>query len=372
MKTKFSYLTLLVIPLLLGFYSCSNNEDGEGVDSKEAKSVFLKISGSTPSTYSEGDPVGNNSTVGFTSGDLYFVNEGGAILKHYTLSSNATNSTNINITTAQGGTEIANLPGSTRAVHIVGNTPGLPVTGNISAVKAQVLEVSAQEDIEEVNLYGSGLLVAPVSPLTVYTCEVTLNPTIARIELTNITGSGVISNFNVDGIFIDNYYKEATVEGTVDAPDLISNGASAGPFNNETTEYPANLKPSIYDFYTSGLSAVSKIAAPATSGDVWGYNLFASSAGSAVPRIIIRLSNIQTSDGSIYSSPQFITVRGFRTVSGSAPLANIKSGEIYNIGAGALTFKETDLAPIPNLSLIDVNVEVTLATWTVVDVTPEL
>lgn len=223
------------------------------------------------------------------------------------------------------------------------------------------------------NLYGTNTLTL-VSGSN-YSSAVTLKPTVARIELTNITSSGVITGFQVDGIFIDNYYSQGSVGGTVVGGNLVNNGSVAATFTDNSSAYPTAVKTSLYDYYTTGLAAVTKIAKPATAGNVWGYNLFGNTAGSgsgsfAVPRIIIRISNITTNDLSTYSSPQFITVKGLK--SSGTSLTSLDAGKIYNIGAGALTFKETDLAPIPNVSAINVTVTVTLATWSVVAVTPEL
>lgn len=371
MKTKLSYLTLAVAALLLSFNSCSSNDDTEAIDNTDTKSVFLKLGKSTPTTHSVGAPVTNGDDVIFTSGDIYFVNASGAILKHYTISSALASPTNISLADALAGTPITNLPGNTEEVFVVGNTSGLPTSGNISAVKEHLIQVTAQDDINDVNLFGSGPIVDPISPATTYTCEVELSPTVARIELTDITASGVITGFSVDGIFVDYYYKQASADGSVDAADFVENGPSASAFANLSPQYPVGLKPSIYDFYDPALAATGVLAKPAGTGTVWGYNLFASTS-SAVPRVIIRLSNIATSDNSTYSGTQFITIRGFKTVSGSTSLTSIAAGNIYKIAAGGLVFKETDLSPIPNLNLIDVQVTINVVDWTVVGVTPEL
>ncbi|MFV0418895.1 MAG: hypothetical protein ACK5KT_09220 [Dysgonomonas sp.] len=375
MKTKFSKLTILVTFLLLGLSNCSNNEEIDGGGSNEAKSIYLKITSESPLTYGDGVPVSNATPVVFSSGYLYFTNASGAILAYYTLTSSDTDidtgGTNIKLGDIQLGKTISNLPGQVSAVHVVGNSSGLPTTGNISAVKAVALQASSQGTLSSVNLYGTNTLTL-VSGNN-YTCAITLKPTVARIELTNITSSGVITGFQVDGIFIDNYYSQATVGGTVVVGNLVNNGSVAATFTDNSLAYPTAAKTFLYDYYSSGLIAQTKIAKPATSGNVWGYNLFGNTAGSgsfAVPRIIIRLSNITTSDASTYTSPQFITVKGLK--SSGTSLTSLDAGKIYNIGAGALTFKESDLAPIPNVSAINVTVTVTLATWSVVAVTPEL
>ncbi|MDR1716002.1 MAG: hypothetical protein LBS20_09160 [Prevotella sp.] len=370
MKTKFKYVTLVAIALLLGFSSCSSNDETTVIDEGNPKTVSLKIGNGGPTPKSEGGALADGASITFTSGDLYFVNESGTILKHYTLSSDPASDTNINLDDVQAGTVISNLPGSVVAVHVAGNTADLPTSGNISAIQAATLEVATQVDIESVNLYGSGSLSDPLEEGDPYICNLTLSPTVARIELGDITGGGAVTSFKVEGIFIDNYYSEAGAGGIVDAENLADNGSDGDAFNDNTGAYPEALKPAIYDFYTGGLASASNVVSPATPGDVWAYNLFAASTGSAVPRIVIRLTDIETNDGSTIISPQFITIKGFKSAGTS--LTGIQAGKVYHIAAGSFEFDEEDLTPEPNLDPIDVDVTITLATWTVVPVETEL
>lgn len=368
MKTNLKYSTLAATILLTVFASCTK-ENPEIKPEEKPKSLFLKIdNGITP--HSESGATSSGTKVGLSSGNIYFVNASGTIVKHYTLSSGKTEGININLKEIEGGTTIENLPGSITNVHVTGNTPDLPASGNISAVKAAIIQIQTQKDIELVNLYGHNTLIPPVAPATNYTCIIDLNPTLARIELADITAKGAITGFEVEGIFIDNYYNTASVDGTIDETNLKSNGSDATIFNNETAAYPIGLKNAIYDFYNPALTATDKVVKPKESNHVWGYNLFASEEGSTVPRIIIRLKNITTNNGTTIANPQFITVKGF--VNGDAALKGIRSGEIYSIAAGSLSFDETQLTPVPNQNTIDVNVTINLAKWKVVNVTPEI
>lgn len=376
MKTKFKYLTFAAVSLFLGFTSCSNDDVvGEVSNSKETKSLFLKISNGDIATYGTGPTVVDNTDVDFNNGIIYFVNSDGMILKYYTLTDNASNDDNIKFSEIEAGTTIENLPGSVSNVHIVGNytgSPSLATSGNITAVTNKLLTVASQHDIENVNLYGTNTIVAagPLQPNR-YTCTINLRPTVARIELTDITASGVITSFKVDGIFIDNYYSQATINSTLNIANLQDNGTTAANFVGGSTVYPASLTPAIYDYYTSPLESVSNVVALADA-DVWRYSLFANNMGSETPRIIIRLSEIETTLESniTISGTRFITIRGFK--SGSTSLTGIKSGEIYNIGAGALVFDESNLTITPNEDKIEVEVTVTLAKWKVIPITPEL
>lgn len=373
MKTNFKYVMLMAAALVMGFSSCGNEEEtAGGQDNGTPKSLFLKISNG-PATYAKGGVVADATTVTFTSGDLYFTDASGVIKKHYTITSGVTSATNINMATlTNAGETITNLPGDVTAVYVVGNTSGLPTAGNISAVKSQALQVTSQGTITNVNLYGEVTTLTSTGTNT-YSCIVNLAPTVARIELTDIKAGGVITGFKVAGIFVDNYYSQAAVNGTVVVGNLKDNGAVATAFNDNSTQYPTSLKTFVYDWYASGLAASGSplVAKPATAGDVWGYNLFATAAGSTVPRIIIRLTDITatSASGITYTDDQFITIKGLKN---GSTLTTIEAGKVYNIGAGLFAFDETNLTPTPNLSTIDVEVKVTLATWSVVDVTPEL
>lgn len=370
---NFKYAFLMAAAIVLGFSSCSNDEDG-GItgDNSKPKSVFLKIE-QGPATYSESSVVGDQTEVNFSSGELFFTNGAGEILKHYTISSADTDAGNISMTDVKSGVSLKNLPGAISNVHVVGNVPSgvtLAKTGNISVVKNTVLGVAEQSDINKVNLYGTSALVDKGTTSSEknneYTATINLAPTVARIELTEITGGGDIQSFKVAGVFTDNFYKEASMEGKTAAAALIDNGADADIFKIPSTVYDVFANNTIYDWYTTGLLAVNKVAKPGSG--VWSYNVFAETTGTAVPRIVIRLENVVTTQGD--QGTQFITIKGMKDDSGK--LATIEAGKVYSISAGKLLFDETDIAEKPNQNLIDVEVKVTLATWKVVDITPEI
>lgn len=366
MKKQFKYFTLAIVALLMvGASSCSkddviDNGDGSG---KETKSVFLKISNG-PSTRAE-VPTQTAEPVAFNSGHLYFTSDDGTILRYHSIGDGE----DFTVAELTAGKNITNLPSTVTQVYVVGNTNVTAAT-NISIVKAQTLEVQSQGTIGNVNLYGEQKTFVGASPT--FTAAVTLAPTVARIELKDITAKpeSRITSFKVAGIFIDNYYADATVYETlgtlVDNSELL-----AADFTDKSTNYPKKLNPSIYDWGTWASAASTKKANPTNADNVWGYNVFATRGEatpivSVVPRIIIRLTDIETSGGISFPSPQFITIKGFKEVSA------IKSGHVYTIGAGALMFDETNLTPNPNDKPISVEVTVTLAKWVPVEVTPVL
>jgi hypothetical protein len=370
-KVNFKYLTLLAAALLLGFSSCGNDDETGGGANDDTKSVFLKISGDTPATYSEGAPQTATSVI-FSTGHLYFTDNSGVILEHYTLSSEETQDHNINISgLTTSGTRIENIPMSVTGVHIVGNVPSsvnIPTTGNISAVKAQALGVETQKNISNVGLYGSGTISDPSEPGEAYTSSVKLNPIVARIELPEIKVKGSeITAFKVDGIFVDNFYQSGQAAGEISPESLVTSNNDPAKYNDNVSPYLSAYKGTVYDSYTSGFAASdTPLAVKPESSNVWGYNLFASTQGSAVPRIIIRLSGI-TGSGE-YEDTMFLTVTGFS--SGGGDLFGIQAGRVYKITS--IEFEPEDISETPAKNTIDVEVTVTLATWTVVDVKPTI
>lgn len=364
MKTNFKYFTLAIVALLMiGVTSCSkddviDNGDGSG---KETKSVFLKISNG-PSTRAE-VPTQTAEPVVFKSGHLYFTDNAGVILRYHSIGSGA----DFTVDNLTEGQNITNLPSTVTQVYVVGNTNVTAAT-KISDVKAQVLQVESQGTISNVNLYGEDTEFTSTEG-NKFTAEVTLAPTVARIELTDITAKADsrITGFEVEGIFIDNYFSQAVIGGSVDNANLVPISTTAADYM-ESTKYPAALNPSIYDWYTSPLAAESQVAKPSVATNVWGYNVFANN--SAVPRIVIRLKNIVATGGLSFTSPQFLTIKGLHD--GTNSLSEIQSGHVYNIAAGALEFDETNLTPAPNMETIEVEVTVTVADWVVKSVTPEL
>lgn len=378
---------------MIGFASCSSDDEPtKGVEESATKSVVLKLSNG-PSTYSVEAPKGGTEVV-FAHGDLYFATEAGAIMKHYTINANATADNNINMgeLVATGGKEISGLPGNVTRAYIVGNyqdgkgtnnVSTLPTGGPISAVKNHLLKVENQVDFDLVNLYGEGKLEQQVAGTVDNKWKVTIDlvPTVARIQLGEIRGSHNLESFEVKGVFMDNYYSDASVIGTVGT--LVNNedaDADGTAFRKGSGLYPDILEKSIYDWYPTTLKSSEVPGAPSakagTDGEMWGYNLFsqASVVGetvvSAVPRVIIRLENVKAAaaSGVTFDGSQYLTVKGLQQA--GVDVTKLEPGHIYTIDL--LSFHGIHLTTAPNMAPIDVTVTITKFTWVPVPVTPIL
>lgn len=402
MKIKFKHFTLLIAALLMvGFSSCSSDDVDNttpGVEENGTKTVFLQINNG-PTTYAEGASKVAGA-VNFKNGDLYFVTAAGAIMKHYTITDADTDIANTvpgkNIKMSDivkpnlgEGISISGLPGNITQVYIVGNytttatttVPALNTSGSIKGINKHVLKVENQGAFDLVNLYGTAPLVQKNDGVAGidFTASVELKPTVSRIELTELKGDMNIVSFEVEGVFVDNYYSEGNVDGTVVGGSIKdwkdASSSANGVFSNNTEGfYPDVLKPTIYDWYTTPFASTIDEAdeKPSTKpAGVWGYNLFAQGGTvSAVPRIVIRLKNVKAKPetGVTFSDPQFLTIKGF--TNGSTAVTKLEPGHIYKIDP--VVFHGVDLGTVPNMKPINVNVNITLANWVVTSLKPIL
>ena len=213
--------------------------------------------------------------------------------------------------------------------------PGGPGTGPAVGTNQQV-----------VNVVGSGAITptANTNPNTgavIHTAQVIVEPTLARVEIFNITGNQFVDEFTVEGIFLDTYFEEARVGGLPRIETLRVRGTgepgsqnyfqagAAGAFTTNWANVPTVWTGIVYDEVNLTSEAVNAWTGefhPALlpNGDpnplanqpvmanlhrvvptdnnplhVWGYNLFANN--SQTPRIAIRLSEIYINEEVVFN-----------------------------------------------------------------------
>ena len=337
----FRNVFMVAAALMMGLASCNNEgpdtPDGPVIGSPDGAEIavsfgFLRAVGDSQSE----DPV----TV---QNGVVILTQGNAITAYQTVGA---------VTNASPDVVFTSVPASSHA-WFVGNTtiPANLLEGNIQDLlnhmillqhqAAYVAGGAPKEDTNQyvVNVVGSGVIepTANVNANTgavIHTATILVNPTLARVEMFNITGNQFVDAFTVEGIFIDTYFEEARVGGLPrietlrvrgtgdDGTQNLFQGGAAGGFG---TNWQGNAKTwgegIVYDigpwtstlteswtgeFYTATCPAV--IAGTANEGDlvmadlhrvvptannpyhVWGYNLFANRT--QTPRIAIRLSEI--------------------------------------------------------------------------------
>ncbi len=257
-------------------FSCSKDGENINIPSGENISVGLRIVQDNAVSRAEGAPVTGSTTVTLTQGHLFF-HDGTVITKVTTITTaptGATNGTNVNLTSLAGGTteNIVNVPNSSTNITIFCNMPAAANTA-ISALSAgsSVTDLKAIEIMVEnmgdaaggvanVPLYGDGGITAPVAPSTTGTATVQVGAIASRIEIGSITADPLsdVDDFDLEGIFVNNYYASQGVGGTL-LPLLSplapkNNGGASSQYSAGSTAYPAALQP-VYDAFSPLLSA---------------------------------------------------------------------------------------------------------------------
>lgn len=411
MKTTINYLWILAAVLMIGVVSCS--KDDADLDKAKTKSVLLKISQkSPPKTYAIDPLVEDETEINFDNGQLYFLDGSNNIVKHYYLADgdveewvgfyymvddlHETNFISMD-DLLSGVVVIEDLDEDVVEVMLIGNSlwahneygtydfkEPLPRTGNMyDILYNNTVKIIDQGFYEYVNLIGSSALVPIEGEGNQFECNIELYPTLSRIEITDVCAGGNIRSFVLNGIFLDHTYTEAQYDGAINEESFVMNLPIPNLYNSpsEAELYGWPYSRITFDWFPIGVVAVKKQEVPTNSplklppnsvngkvdfgsDRVCAYNVFAD-GGHNFPRIILRLSMIDIEGEGLVEGPKFVTITGFKDKWGS-PLYSMNSGEIYNMGAGKLTFTEKHLfdQPHPDIDL-DVEVSVRLPQWQV-------
>lgn len=371
--------------------SCSNDNDAtKGGDDEMGTVQITILDGGRLAGRAEGTELANGAAITFNSGKMYFYATTGTITKVVDM---VTAPGPGQISTAAGLKNITDVPSNSSSVLIVGNVPAtltLPTAGNINGVKTLLTTIHDQHpavvdgSATNVGLYGEATL-AGTNPKT---AAITVAPIAARVEIHKFTQTGaVLTAYRIDGLFLTNYYGKLTLAGTkstqaaggiYDANWVVKNHVdNANPpavYTSGTTEY--NLtgdQNKTYDYAAAGLGTytpASKVYAPTTAGNVWAYNVptVAAGADNMFPHIVIRIGGITPTGIVSDDNLQYITVTGFKDAITGTPIASFEPGKIYKIKD--FSFDHTDLDDIPQVTKVNANVTVTLATWSEVNVNP--
>ena len=305
--------------------SCLDNPDNDTRNYEEI-AISLRIV-QQPETRGVSRPICDGELLEFNTGDLYLVTATGTIMRHYAIvaaNPAITELTDANRTAriihrnllgdgrGSGGVTLTAVPSSVTRIIIVGNTLGNATNGNVNAVGARVLDIISQYNAWNVNLFGEDPAIyklATPTPTYTHTAHVKLNPTVARIEIGSIMGTrDCIYSFSLEGIFIDNYFRNARIDGTL-LTEWRSKGSNPATFVSGSTAYPVALSPALFDWYPGGRPADANLTVtpggsstfPCTSllcsetshtrDNVWSYQLFAQT-NTTPPRIIVRLRDV--------------------------------------------------------------------------------
>jgi hypothetical protein len=337
------------------------------------------VASKSPATRSEGNSVATQETVKFSNGWLLFVSAQNNITKTMEITTNTgildDSEVDISFLTQNDGVEIQDIPGHSASVYVIGNLPSgggisLPAAGvSLTTLKQNLISFSSQGDKNNVvTLFGGDVIRDEGSKLV---ARFSLEPIVARIEIAKIssTNSSDITSFKVEGIFINNYYKNITLDGN--APAVATKNTTITDFVKGSAAYPDAYEGILYDYRSAqdqslGSASTPAVYVPAT-GNAWVYNLLApkTSASSALtaPHIVIAISDIVTNNGVDYSDTWYLTITSL--VSGNNKITHLEPGKVYSIKH--INFSHTNVQPEPEMETMSVEVEVSLVEWDIVD-----
>lgn len=207
----------------------------------------------------------------------------------------------------------------------------------------------------------------PINPGSDYkTVTVNLTSRVARFQYAGgLTAGEGIATLALEAVAFDNYFADGA--------------ATATTVNNATTAYWDLTGTATALASSSDLAGVSGFqnayAVPAYrdlydatvdgTAFVYAYNLF---TGSYVPHMYLLLSGEYATGYYKDSDKYFLAWVRVNKFTATTDIDKVESNKIYKIGA--LTVKYTDLLEHPDDAKLDLGVEVEMADWTDVNVTP--
>lgn len=339
------------------------------------RNILLRIAQQQPVTRGVSRPIPfTGELLKFNTGDLYLVNSAGIIIKHFTIVERSgaftdldngiinrgdfdfNNSTNTDVLI------IPNAPAATRSIVMVGNTPGNNIAGSVNVVGQRILPIISQYDAWNVNLFGSGTLTHVEN--NDWETFIYFAPGVARLEIGSIVGMGSIDKFTIAGIFMDNFYTQSPVNGTI-RTELWTGGTEPNSFELGAHHFTETSNNALFDLPNlAGNAANNRTVYPRPGEDstwvdrhgvmhtrsfVWGYQLFAQTnpnlPATPMPRLILRLRDVRLlGETEPLADYRFVTIREF--IDNCTPFQGMRAGEVYHVPA--VVFDEHDLGLIPN------------------------
>ena len=254
------------------------------------------------------------------------------------------------------------LPAAVQKVVVVGNYGSEINPANLNAIKAIATEASAQQEDENLLVYGEASLVASNDDGhgNTYLAEVSVKPLVSRIEvggfICEFSDTPLYDQVDITMMALNSYYGTATIGGSLsNYYSTALTTSNVYPFFNDTTA-PAFSKEEI-----SGVSLTP--LAPAVDFDTANYLVFHTFAGQ-VPQLVVRVTGIK--DGA--SAPLYLATSAFYEDAGK--IETFEAGKVYRMkfnNENRFAFDDTDL----NQPEKCVNVKIETAQWVIVNVTPE-
>ncbi len=383
-------MLLLGILSPLFFVACDKNDDlpGHPGEDQETKSVFLRFeTGSVSQTRSVEDNAGGTKA-NLSSALIYFAGAE-ADPKIYAVRTvgGAGSDATIEEMIREGGKEFKGIPVDVKVVYVVGNHDSADQRGVYAAFPtAKGTPLSEMEatllNIQQINypsyatqtgglaalLYGNGLVNTRLneSQQTEYFAQVKVAPINARIELDELTYTGHLTAFTLDGIFMNNYWSVADLGLTDFAPaHLVNNGSDTDTYKIGGDEFAYNYYSTMFDEVGQYVTVTEEKASMKPAADkTWAYQVLGEAP--QVAHVIVKFTDVVDENGK-KQADQYLTVKGFRDMNGNE-LSTLESGKVYRMKS--LAFDDSHLEIIPEPDMVSIWVTVEILDWVEVEVKP--
>lgn len=232
----------------------------------------------------------------------------------------------------------------------------------LAAEDAKGNAAGSYNSVQQVALVGEQTTFTTETPDDGHTLKkaaVELQSLVSRFEVGTVKAGTGLDALTVDAVYINYFYNELEL-------------ATTQQFTEVT--WPASFTPAwATDAYNASVTSVAGTKA-------YAYQVF---AGNLVPHIVYKVSGTvsagyKLSDGTgDENNPtpftgMYITVKGFRE--GGTLLSSIDAHKIYKMGLenGGIEITPDKITDKPEKNKIDLIVAITVADWTVSNVTPEI
>lgn len=358
-------LILLTITAL-ALFSCNNGEDD--LTQERTKSVVVQFA---PSALSRavGTPVDATNKAEIKDYTIFFLDAADNVVAG-TKTGNAAPGADAVVCPTVGETAVsvyvvANTGSTLANIVLTDITPANKST--LATIKAKLASMDKQQAITSVVLANSSKanngkieVGAITEGVAAYTASVQVAPVICRLEIGQICGTGNITGFKLEGIYIDGHAVNFNVGGGYDKTATGTNTKdgiySIGVDNSQLVGFPDWFCDVPQIPITASPDGVTFVAKPADS-KVWAYQL---AAGAPMPKIIVKLSGVNGVSGIKY-----VTVTSYKNAD-----PTLAPGTVYKIDK--ISFKMENTAEVPNATEKDVSVTVEVKNWDVVTLTPEV
>jgi hypothetical protein len=256
------------------------------------------------------------------------------------------------------------------------------------------LNYYSQTAATNINIYGAGSITKATTGEagTPWTASVSVAPTVARFEITDVSLGTGLTSFEIIGVFLDDFYMTAAIDG--------NNRGSFKAGTNDVSKYvPAATGIPGYDTdtdagvtYDLGTTLVNGASIHPAATNPWSYFAFAkpynstyvpetTASGDEAPTFVFKIDNVITAEPSIqdaYNGVFYVTIKKMQydaDPSGTEDwknVNNIMAGYVYATSAGGFTINLSDLKTEPHVVNKQVAVTVSPIAWQQMGVRPVL